>query len=621
MEGQSLSDSITGKRLALFVYLLVTGKPQPRDVLADLLWYDVPTRQAKKNLRDILPSLRKLLGEYLIITRQRIAFNRHLPYWLDVEVFGTNLSKQVTSDPMMLREVLNLYQGDFLAGFYLRKAPVFEEWALMQRQKLQKQVVDGLRVLANHYLAQADYAAGLATTQRLLALEPWDEQAHRLQMVLLAYEGQRSAALAQYATCRRVLAKEYGVPPLAETTILYEQIKLEKLVAHQPKAIASSASITSQKKRPLNGWHRNGKPSDSTATQSPRTVNWDAIPTPPQLHGRQSELATLKKWLIMDRSQLVGLFALGGQGKTALVAHLVHDLADSGAFSDLPHSTSVASPNSKGAIGFERIVWYSLVSRPTLTELLDYFLQSLLPSQSRQPITLTEQLQTLVDCLRRQRCLLVLDHVEQIMQHATGAGRYQPDYELYGEFWRWVAQSQHKSGVMVISREQPQEWRALERQNSAVRSLQLTGLSMEAGVQMWRTAGLPAQDDLLASLVKRYSGHPLALRLMIETTQELQLDDLGLFLEPLIFDDLYDLLGQYFSRLSATEREILIGLASEPESIDSAGLWKKLSPAHSKRAILEAQRSLRRRSLLAFEPRGVMKLPNIVLAYTREHLL
>ena len=622
LAGQSLSESITGKRLALLIYLMMNHQPQEREVLADLLWCDVSSRQARKNLRDILPALRKLLGEYLIITRRTIGFNRKHPYWLDAEVFGSHVTKnKVISDPMMLREMLNLYQGDFLAGFYVRKAPVFEEWALLQRELLQKQAVDGLYFLANHYLAQGEVANGLAMTQRLLRLEPWHEQAHRLQMMLLVYSGQRSAALAQYITCQRVLAEEYGAEPLAETTILYEQIKLGQ---YNPRErIPFNTITTSHRPQRLNGWLPNTETFHAAASQSPATVNWDAIPTPPQLYGRQSELDTLEKWLMVDRCQLVGLFALGGQGKTALVAEFVHQLADSAAetskvASALPRVQSKTKyANAKDPMPFECILWYSLVSRPTLSELLDYFLQWLLPSESLKPITLTQQLETLVACLRRQRCLLVLDHVDKIM---SGDVRIRADYELYGELWRWVGESQHISSLIVISREEVELLIRLERDHPSVRCLPLSGLSVESGVKMLRSLGQPDQDDLLATLVELYSGHPLALRVINQTSQELQLDDLEFFLETLIFDDLRHLLDEHFSRLSAIEREIVIWLAMEQDPSDLARLWHKLAPSHSKAAYFSAQRSLRRRSLLTFE-QGKIVLPNIVLAYTREHLI
>jgi len=42
-------------------------------------------------------------------------------------------------------------------------------------------------------------------------------------MRLLAYSGQRHAALTQYRVCRQILADELGVEPMAQTTVLYEQ--------------------------------------------------------------------------------------------------------------------------------------------------------------------------------------------------------------------------------------------------------------------------------------------------------------------------------------------------------------------------------------------------------------
>jgi hypothetical protein len=56
-------------------------------------------------------------------------------------------------------------------------------------------------------------------------LEPWREDAHRQVMRLLAGAGQRSAALAQYRECRRILEAELGVEPEEGTTDLYHRIR------------------------------------------------------------------------------------------------------------------------------------------------------------------------------------------------------------------------------------------------------------------------------------------------------------------------------------------------------------------------------------------------------------
>jgi len=96
---------------------------------------------------------------------------------------------------------------------------------LAERERLRRMVIEALQELATAYIAHGEYAAGIEVTNRLLALEPWQEEAHRQLMTLLVRSGQRSAALAQYETCRRILAEELGVEPLPETQALYNRIK------------------------------------------------------------------------------------------------------------------------------------------------------------------------------------------------------------------------------------------------------------------------------------------------------------------------------------------------------------------------------------------------------------
>ena len=75
------------KAQALLFYLAVTGTSQSRSTLAGLLWADMPEEDARTNLRQVLTNLRRVVGPYLTITRQTVAFNRESDYWLDVEVF------------------------------------------------------------------------------------------------------------------------------------------------------------------------------------------------------------------------------------------------------------------------------------------------------------------------------------------------------------------------------------------------------------------------------------------------------------------------------------------------------------------------------------------------------
>ena len=56
LDGQPVADLVSRKAAALLVYLACTRQPQPRDVLADLLWDDATQEQALGNLRVVLNS-------------------------------------------------------------------------------------------------------------------------------------------------------------------------------------------------------------------------------------------------------------------------------------------------------------------------------------------------------------------------------------------------------------------------------------------------------------------------------------------------------------------------------------------------------------------------------------
>ena len=186
-DGNVLTDFVSNKVRALLFYLVVTRRPHTRESLASLFWADMPDSRAKKNLRNALPNLRDLLGEYLLISRQSVAFDLESDHWLDVAVLQSSLDADLAEAPIdQLREAAMLYQGDFLEGFYVRDAALFEEWMLGQQRWLKGLAVQALHTLIERYIQAEAYADGLACANQLLTLEPWREAAHRQMMILLA---------------------------------------------------------------------------------------------------------------------------------------------------------------------------------------------------------------------------------------------------------------------------------------------------------------------------------------------------------------------------------------------------------------------------------------------------
>ena len=78
-----LSGFASRKVEALLVYLACTKYPQPREVLADLLWDERSQDRAMGNLRVVLTSLRKQLAPYVTITRDSVELNPEAKSWLD----------------------------------------------------------------------------------------------------------------------------------------------------------------------------------------------------------------------------------------------------------------------------------------------------------------------------------------------------------------------------------------------------------------------------------------------------------------------------------------------------------------------------------------------------------
>ncbi|MEZ4866720.1 MAG: BTAD domain-containing putative transcriptional regulator [Caldilineaceae bacterium] len=227
LNGRRITGFITSKAEAVIYYLAVTGRVQGRVALAGLLWPDVPDSVARKNLRDILPNLRQLFGDYLITTRDTATLDFAQGIWLDVNRFRTVLTNAATVPLDALQSAVDLYQDEFLAGFYTRQAPSYETWVLQEREALRVLLLRGLQQLSKRYIADGAYEAALAVNRRHLAIEPWDEEIHRLQMALLALSGQRGAALRQYENCCRILDVELGVAPLPETAALYSALSTE----------------------------------------------------------------------------------------------------------------------------------------------------------------------------------------------------------------------------------------------------------------------------------------------------------------------------------------------------------------------------------------------------------
>lgn len=205
------------KERALLAFLAMpVGEARSRDKLAGLLWSDRGDTQARESLKQAVFKLRKSLDG---VQPSPLRADREF-VTLDMEAVTVDVAEfeQLIDAGTMeaLAQAAALYRGDLLDGLDLRDL-AFEEWLLIERQRLRNLAREALaKLLDRHMSGDAHDQAGDAA-RRLLSLDPLREAAHRALMRIYAEQGQTALALKQYQLCRDALQSELGVRPEAET--------------------------------------------------------------------------------------------------------------------------------------------------------------------------------------------------------------------------------------------------------------------------------------------------------------------------------------------------------------------------------------------------------------------
>jgi adenylate cyclase len=291
-----------GRLQALLAYLATEApREHSRQAVARLLWPHQSDGEARTSLRYALSHLHRALQDrhadqpFLSTTRHTAQFNRDSDHRLDVDEFQALLDGPERVET--LQAALRLYRGPFLEGFALDDSPAFEEWQLLHQERFRRRALVALERLATLHELRGEYGPAAATIRRHLALDPWDENAHRHLMRVLALDGHRSAALAQYDVCRQVLAQELGVELEDQTVALCAQIRSGTL----PAPMGAGVEIEDDSQAPL-------------PTLTPRSA------TP--FVARERELSRMDAFLQAARNGRGGVvFVTGeaGSGKTALL--------------------------------------------------------------------------------------------------------------------------------------------------------------------------------------------------------------------------------------------------------------------------------------------------------------
>jgi transcriptional regulator with XRE-family HTH domain len=163
-------------------------------------------------------------------------------------------------------------------------------------------------------------------------------------------------------------------------------------------------------------------------------LDWGTAIDISAFYGYSQELTQLQSWILQDGCRLLGLFGIGGVGKTTLATQLARQIQDQ----------------------FNYVFWRSVPTVPCFDSMMTDLL-SLFSHNKENQLNINQ----IIYYLRTHRCLIILDNVDI-------------DDLKYMQFIKILAQTYHQSCVIFTSREQYQEFIFLEYWLLSVRSLKLS---------------------------------------------------------------------------------------------------------------------------------------------------
>jgi DNA-binding SARP family transcriptional activator/predicted ATPase/biotin operon repressor len=225
---------------SLFAYLVMNrDRPLQRDYVAGTFWPELPEGRARRRLSHTIWQIQDVVNtgseSHLDVTSDTLAFDTSIPYWLDVEEFNRGIpdsgsgdrTRTESLDTARLRASVELYRGDFMAGY-------FDEWVLVEQEHYRQRYLTALRRLVDGTKAEGAYEEALSFARRLTHHDPLSEAAHQEVMRLSFLLGRINDAIEQFERCRSVLDEELGAEPSAPTVAIYEKILRHRRAGIRP---------------------------------------------------------------------------------------------------------------------------------------------------------------------------------------------------------------------------------------------------------------------------------------------------------------------------------------------------------------------------------------------------
>ncbi len=214
-------------RLVRFL-LVHRDQAMPEEELFEALWPGKDAVSARRALQVALSRARAVLDQpdaqvsHLEVVERTYRLRLFEGDLLDAEQFS-DLARKALEETgparlSLLEMAVRMWTGEPLPE------DRYEDWAIPWRRGLIDRYLSVLAELARERVGRDDPIGAIRALERLVALDPLHEDAHRALMSAYARTGRRAEALRQYLECRRSLIEELGIEPSEATSQLQGRI-------------------------------------------------------------------------------------------------------------------------------------------------------------------------------------------------------------------------------------------------------------------------------------------------------------------------------------------------------------------------------------------------------------
>ncbi len=219
LEKQALRQRRSGELLGLL--LTSPGRSLSFDQVADVLWPEKSSSAAQALFHHATSTLRRALepdlpekfpSRYLEVSEGQVTLRLPPASTVDFETFEARYRQRDWA------AALAAYSGEFLPEYR------YADWAVALRQRLAQWCQHALLAVAEAAFEKGHFQESLEACQKVLALEPWQEQAALLGMRACLGLENRSGALRLYKTLEKSLRDDLGVEPQDALQTLYQSL-------------------------------------------------------------------------------------------------------------------------------------------------------------------------------------------------------------------------------------------------------------------------------------------------------------------------------------------------------------------------------------------------------------